>query len=251
MNHDPNKPEQPGKEPQDFERDLEAVQSAWEAMEKAEPPDLVDQAVLNTARRDLEPPKEKRPLRWLGGFATAAVVVLAVSVVVQQNQTVPEPPSLENGGVQMDAARERRMNASPAMKLEKSPLPSADPAPQTREAKRPKQDLRASPEAPDKASQQPTIVVPPIRPEQFIVTPRTPPADADRETDLAEAAVLADAADDAPEEEQAPRSAEAWIERMVVLRDNGQMKRLAGEIAAFRHYYPDYPLPEDLLEKQP
>jgi hypothetical protein len=68
-----------------FEQDLEAVSSAWSRSEQVQPPELFDQAVLNTARRELDTRRKHRPLRWMGAFATATVVVLAMTIVVQQN----------------------------------------------------------------------------------------------------------------------------------------------------------------------
>ena len=52
--------------------DLGAVQSAWSELEQCEPPDLLDQAVLNAARRQLERSRRRRSMGWLGAFATAA-----------------------------------------------------------------------------------------------------------------------------------------------------------------------------------
>jgi hypothetical protein len=68
-----------------FEQDLESVRSAWSMSEQVQPPELLNQAVLNTARRELDARRKRRPLRWLGAFATATVVVLAMTIVVQQN----------------------------------------------------------------------------------------------------------------------------------------------------------------------
>ncbi len=56
---------------------------------KCEPPDLLDQAVLNAARRQLERSRRRRSMGWLGAFATAAVVVLALTIVVRQDLPGP------------------------------------------------------------------------------------------------------------------------------------------------------------------
>jgi len=90
----------------DWEQDLESVRSALSGLESVEPPDLLDQAVLNTARRELAAsrPKFMRwSRRWVGAFATAAVVVLTLSIVVQQDQNMPDPRS--GNGIKLDAAR--------------------------------------------------------------------------------------------------------------------------------------------------
>lgn len=87
---------------EDLRADLETVAAAWSALTQAQPPDLLDQAVLNAARRALaDPPRSaRRPLGWplgwptrlLGALATAAVVVLAVTVVLEQSREAPVPP---------------------------------------------------------------------------------------------------------------------------------------------------------------
>ena len=74
-----------------LEQDLALLREADPETAAAEPPELIDRAVLNMARR-AQPSGEKRVrLRWLGAFATAAVVVLAFSLVLQQDPQAPPP----------------------------------------------------------------------------------------------------------------------------------------------------------------
>ena len=86
----------------DYEQDLESVRAALSGPEPAEPPRLLDQAVLNTARRELAKPSARwtgrSRLRWLGALSTAAIVALALTVVVQQELPAPRPaPSAADG----------------------------------------------------------------------------------------------------------------------------------------------------------
>ena len=67
-----------GKRPKGLSEELGRLQSDWDRQERVEPPELLDQAVLNAARRDLEPRPSRGLLPWLGGLSTAAVVVLAL-----------------------------------------------------------------------------------------------------------------------------------------------------------------------------
>ena len=98
MNPRDNKPEtDPGA---GWEEDLEAVRSTLSGMESVEPPDLLDQAVLNTARRELAASRRK-PMRWIGAFATATVVVLAMTIVIQQEQKTPGPG--RQNGIKLNA----------------------------------------------------------------------------------------------------------------------------------------------------
>ena len=50
---------------------------------------------------------------------------------------------------------------------------------------------------------------------------------------------------------EAPRSAEEWLAQLLELQKSGQAEILEDEIAAFIEYYPDYPLPEELLAEKP
>lgn len=251
MNHEPRKPDKE----QDLEHDLEAMQASWNPLEgsETEPPELVDQAVMNAARRDLER-KNKHPLRWLGGFATATVVVVAISVVLQQDPSISEPRSLEKQSDPMAAPPERRLEKSAILKNAQSPLPAAEPRAQTREAKRQRHDELAAPAAAEDPAAKIELAPIPIRAEQFNLMAESAEkqdAKASADTILDESEVLADAAADSDAVKEAPRSAEAWIELMLELQTYGQMKRLGGEIAAFRHYYPDHPLPEQLVSDNP
>jgi len=80
--------------------DLATIQGAYSRLEATEPPALLDQVVLNTARRELASGRRKS-LRWIGAFATASVLVLALTIVVQQ-----DPAPMKTGrtnGAKLDA----------------------------------------------------------------------------------------------------------------------------------------------------
>lgn len=233
---------------QAFENDLHAVQAKWDRMESAEPPDLVDQAVCNAARRDLEPRRKSRPLRWLGGFATATVVVLAVTLMQEQESPLPEPSLQDAGEFRRDATPGPKLEESATMKSVQAPLPPAEAIAQTREAKRQKQPVQAADQETENDAMRSAIIPPAFSADQLSMTPGIPAKNRTEQAELAEAAADAEETQD---QDLAPKRAEDWVEQMLQLREYGQMKRLAGEIAAFRHYYPDYPLPEELAEPQP
>jgi hypothetical protein len=188
MTNDP-RDQQSGPE---FEQDLEAVRSAWSGLEKTEPPDLLNQAVLNTARRELQARRKSRPLRWLGGFATATVIVLALTIVIQQDEQ-KTPPTLEKtNGFMLD-----------------------EEAPEAH-----KKEMKRS------------VAAPPV-----------PVSDT---ATLAVAEEMSDSlAEPAREDDRVPE-ADAWIQRLLLLRETGQDEKLVEELAAFREAFPDYPLPPEL-----
>ena len=188
MNSDPrNKNSGP-----EFEQDLEAVRSAWSSLEQTDPPELLDQAVLNTARRELSTRRRSRPLRWVGGFATAAVIVLALTIVIQQDEQSPAPTLEKTNGFKLE-------QAAPVTRKKEARRSAAAPAVSVSDAA----TLTVAEEMSDSLSE----------PEQ--------------------------AADRLPE-------ADAWIERLLLLRETQQDEKLIQELTAFREAYPDYALPPGL-----
>jgi len=191
---------------QELERDLESVRSRWDSLQKPGPPELVNQAVLNRAKRELEtqgPASLKRPsLKWLGAFATAAVVVLAFTLTIEQEQHAPVPVVEEADGIRLDRDNE-----------------FADQA----EAYTDTAVTRAKQELPVKPALRKSAVNSPIA-----------------EMKMADAAAPPE-----PAEDEVP-SAEDWIEKLLRLKESGQDASLAEELAAFRAAYPDYALPPGL-----
>jgi hypothetical protein len=246
MTHDPRKPE----DDQTFERDLESVQSAWEHMEKAEPPSLVDKAVLNAARRDLEPVRKMRPLRWLGGFATATVVVLAFTLFLEQEQQIPLPVEIES--MQREQAPTPAREKSTGQLLEQVPLPAAEPRAQARAAKREEQPLRmrAAPEKEQPPGQENTLQKKDMGFRQ-LAAPAGTMADAVQDPQAAMSGAKLPATAESIAEEESMLSAENWVEVLLELHEAGRTEELATELAAFREAYPDYTLPPELAGLEP
>ncbi len=235
---------------QEIEQDLEKVRSAWTRQERTEPPELLDRAVLNSARREIEAQGKRRPLRWLGAFATATVVVLALSIVIQQDQEAPAPALKEGDGFRLDradpAASNEEIDQDDARRgagqeqqgrqlirendgrlesrMKKADMPSETAA----SAKREPVDKPLAP--------APEVVL-----EEF-ATPQSSAAVA------ATAGEMTDFSDELEKGADTIAEAEAWIERLLLLQETQQDEKLAQELAAFRAAYPDYPLPPDLVK---
>lgn len=100
---------------------LDSIRSAWKELEHAEPPQLLDLAIMNTARRQLDSPPQYRRLRWLGAFATAAVLVLALAVVIRQDPYGPAAPVPPGDGLRLEkSAAAPRAEEDQAIMLEHS-----------------------------------------------------------------------------------------------------------------------------------
>jgi hypothetical protein len=80
-----------GRDPEELrlEQELEALRRSGAGSEPSEPPALLDQAVMNMARRALPKHPARQRMRWLGAFATATVVVLAFTFALQQDPLSP------------------------------------------------------------------------------------------------------------------------------------------------------------------
>lgn len=233
MTNDPRKP----KDDANFEQELAELRAAWRGMEQAEPPDLVDQAVLNAARREFEPARKSRPLRWLGGFATAAVVVLALTLVVEQETRRPDVPAgVEKSRLQEAAPAKRAEPTTDPANLQ-APLPPAEPRAVAREARRDAPRLKAAGENAVAGKAEAGTA------QRF----EPPAAAAPPVVDAVEAEAFAD---EALEEGLRP-DPEIWIEQLLELEAKGATDELEAGIAAFRAAYPDYPLPPELAGLTP
>jgi hypothetical protein len=272
-----------------WEQDLESVRSALPGLESIEPPDLLDQAVLNTARRELAASKPKPvrwPMRWVGAFATAAVVVLALSIVVQQDPNTPDPRS--GNGIKLDAAspatvgKETTIGASvmpeseaaspqspTVLSSEEAPEMERQPVERTRQ-KDAASNIAATPPvkadyAAKKAMQQvseesgyrpadkPDL---PESREQFEDESLDMPVTSTRDNDVEEETAR-DASSDffridsslrEKAEDKITLTPDAWIENMIELQKTGRYEELEVELEAFRKAYPDYPLPAELRD---
>ena len=80
---------------QPLDKGLEDIGRAYGRLEREQPPELLDQAILNKARRAVEARPRWTQFGWLHGLTTAAVFVLALSVVLNQRETVPVEENIE------------------------------------------------------------------------------------------------------------------------------------------------------------
>jgi len=241
----------------DLEQELEKLRSAWPELEAAEPPRLVDQAIMNMARRELPPQGSgRRPLRWLSAFATAAVVVLALTIVIQQDEQALAPVLEEQDGFRLDALKKQEAKRDESSVVD--PGPGRDQ--EARQAKN--QELAEElpvmsasspePQAADDSSAAvaPQAAAPAARKtaaaEKSITNISTEPEQAGKKAAFEAAANIpesagefSDAAEDIPDPAQ-------WVERLLLLHQSQLYEKLEAELAAFREAYPDYPLPTEL-----
>jgi hypothetical protein len=213
--------------------DLEQIEKAYKRLDAPQPPDLVDRAVLNAARRELErarPPR--RRLGWISAFASATVIVLAISVVLQQRQdATPVAPSRE---IQLNEPVPAAAPA-PAPELKDEDQFTSPPAQELSGAEREtdRQEgyrLRKSSAADLRQNRAPAEIG------------RASKRKADEESADPEGRV------DEVRSTQRTENPEEWLDRIILLKRSELWEQFQLELAAFRRAYPDYPLPEELQE---
>ena len=72
-----------------LDEELHRIGEVYQHLDPQEPPGLLDQAIVNSAHRAVRKKSGWMQFGWLHGVTTAAVIVLAISLILQQRQ--PEP----------------------------------------------------------------------------------------------------------------------------------------------------------------
>lgn len=206
------------------------VSARYRKLTREEPPRHLDDAILAAARRatasrpaPLVAPTGRR--RWYFPVAAAAIIVLAVAVTIhverqERDFEVADP-------VTKDAAAPDRQAAA-------APKPEQDRLARREEKQRPME--------------------PPAAP---------PAAAAARESARADAAANSEAQPEARAKLRAERiveqkvavaglaatSPEQWLQGIADLKRQGRNEEAENQLAEFRNRYPDYRIPEAILEK--
>jgi hypothetical protein len=72
--------------------DIDKLGRSYAGLEQDEPPELLDRAILNSAHRALEKKSRWMKFSWVHGLTTAAVFVLALSLIINQREQSPGIP---------------------------------------------------------------------------------------------------------------------------------------------------------------
>jgi len=125
--------------PQDnsLKDDLEKLDRDYQQLKSEEPPELLDQAVLNSAHRALEGRAGWMDFGWIHGLTTAAVVVLAISIILTQRQpvSIEESGILPAGELEEDTMQVNAPAAAPLAKRAIATLAAESPPAESRPVK--------------------------------------------------------------------------------------------------------------------
>jgi hypothetical protein len=193
----------------------EKVTQTYRALGGEEPPRALDEAILAASRRSQH--------RWRVPLSIAAVLVLAVGVTLRMLPQRPDAESVALAPQVIETPKPAAASAEPAAKFAHdlpSPAAAGAGAPSA-----------AAPRAPVAAASVAGAVQ---RDDEAAAEGRAralasaPPAPA--------AAKLSDAA----------LTPEAWLKRIVELRQQGREREAQESLAEFKKRYPDYKIPEAL-----
>jgi len=245
--------------------DEREISQRYRELPREEPPHHVDQAILAAARRAAETrpaplvvPTGRR--RWYFPLAAAAVIVLAVAVTMHVEREQPDVEMAEAAVAVPEAKRESfTPDPKPAPSKERAPGASAD----SRElrAKRdaePLADLQKAQKAPSSPAPPPAASAP--APAQDAVSGARESARADagakpaapmREEVRARASRAPDAAPAAAGAlgAFAYASPEQWLQGIDDLKRQNRHDEAEKQLTEFRKQYPNYRIPEAILEK--
>ena len=109
-----------GENDKSFNGELDKLSSAYTRLEQDEPPELLDQAILNSAHRAVEKKPHWMKFGWLHGLTTTAVFVLAFSLILNQPEStqVPVDDIGNNEAIRLESGKVAKKQAVDVKSLE-------------------------------------------------------------------------------------------------------------------------------------
>lgn len=247
---------------------LHTLEKQWQEQSHPHPPGSLDLQILRKARMDLdqEPPKKKRAWPWTRGWthnmATAAVVVLAVTVLfqlregTQELEAVPDMSELRQsedplstpaaGGMPTGAEGNAGTSADPGS--------NADNRPDAALLEAPARLRSASPVATEDAVQPGS--------QNSLKSAKTEAITGDTSGSGVQAAegenqpsgkpafrretLESEAAEVHATQSPTLKDPEQWLASLEALHEQAQWEELARELEAFKQAYPQIPVPDHL-----
>lgn len=245
----------------DVSQELRSTYSRLQASEMLEPPDLVDQAILNRARAAVRKPHSSRPwsFGWAHALSTAAVIVLGLTVMLQMREQVPlSTPAQQSLPAPVGA---------PAMPAATQVAPAAPPADADNEPGVTTQLRRSRAEDSQAINATPERIQGDATASGMAHDTNRSAAKSAEEAISLDASALRETKDEitsqepysdqgSPEEQNNSRQntpsrlqqnePAAWLAEIRRLQEAGLTLEAAEELARFRQQWPDMVIPQDL-----
>lgn len=205
-----------------LDKDLDALQRKYRAAAREEPPAMLDQVVLNRARRAAAQ-HAIRPwsFSWMHATATAALLVLGLTLVLQLRETTRVPETLPETPLQPAEYYDGLEDQDSAVGEQESFHRSRD------DAHLRKLEIQKS-EALREVREE-VLEPPPAAPKPSYNMMKALP-----KYETQEAAVA--------------RPPEEWLDHILELKKSGDEAAWRSELEAFIRTFPDHPLPRELSE---
>jgi len=208
---------------------LEEISQAYGRMGHEEPPELLDQAILNTAHRAVEKKPHWTQFGWLHGLTTAAVFVLAFSIILNQREPAP---GYEN----------EVMSAKPSLLKAESPEKNKAGFQADESDLEAKKQRQAAPVD----TQMPAVMAEEVQLGDTDSMAKSPQAGF-ISTKVSSAAVAEPTKSDMGLQEQTESEVEQKLAAIIELKQSGD-ESWKKELELFLQQYPDYPLPDGLKD---
>lgn len=220
-----------GKDKTSIKEDLNRLSRAYAALKPDEPPHILDQTILNSARRAVAQKPRWLQFGWPHGLATAAIVVLTLSIITEQYPpSVLDPIALpEQEAVILDQAHVERQ-------LEPVPEPAQKPPaiiPAAKPTAKKSQEYREK-----KARVQESIFIKEVQAPTQVPAEKT-------ESDRRVATI---GASNNLESSRVTTIQEQRLDAILMLKYAGD-DAWKTKLLAFTRDFPDYPLPAVLKDK--
>jgi hypothetical protein len=217
-----------GENDKSLNEDLDKLGNVYGRLEQDEPPELLDQAILNSAHRAVEKKPHWMQFGWLHGLTTAAVFILAFSIILNQREPVP---GYENG------VRNNETVSLQREKVAEQPVIEAQRSRYVSDSLQGKTDSDAN-ETPAKESMLEETMMDEAdlradSPQAGVISKQTRPA-AIAEASEMKARVRTDS------------EIEQKILDIIKLKQSGD-ETWKTELETFKSNYPDYRLPDELI----
>jgi hypothetical protein len=205
-----------------LEQDLDALQRKYRAAAREEPPAMLDQAVLNRARRAAEQ-HAIRPwsFSWMHATATAALVVLGLTLVLQLRESAQAPETLPEEMLDHIEVPAEAADQDAGMDQESDPRRSQIAAYETIQERQKAETLRE------------------VREEVLEPPPAAPAASINMMTVLPGRQGQDSALAGHPDE---------WLNHILELKQSGDESAWRSELEMFVLTFPEHPLPKELSE---
>jgi hypothetical protein len=271
-----------GENDKSLNEDLDKLGNVYGRLEQDEPPELLDQAILNSAHRAVEKKPHWMQFGWLHGLTTAAVFVLAFSIILNQREPVPD---YENGMRNNETVRLQREKVAKKQSVGRSDKAVDELRMEMKPKGEGQRDMlqsvpvAAAPESatvetsPDDMAEQPVIEAQRSRyvsdslqgktdsdandaPARELILEETMMDEADLMVDSPQAGAIskqtrpATVAEPEASEMKARFRTDSEIEQKILdiikLKQRGD-ETWKTELETFKSNYPDYPLPDELI----